>query len=196
MAVLGIDWGTRRIGLAISDAACGVALPAGRLESRGRARDVAALCALARERGVAEVVVGLPLLMDGRRGEAARAAQGFAEALRDASGLPVETFDERLSSAEAERALRASGARARGVKARRRKLDARDEVAATILLRAYLELRRARGGFVGVNTKAGGGREKPTGGDAVGVGAKSASVDAKKTCARANSVGENMGGVR
>ncbi len=137
MAVLGIDWGGRRIGLAVSDADGRVALPAGQLQSCGQARDIATLCALVRERGIDEVVVGLPLHLDGGKGESARAAQGFADALRAATGLPVATFDERLSSVEAERALAEGGRRAR-----RRREQSLDAMAATILLRAYLEQRK------------------------------------------------------
>jgi len=162
MAVLGVDYGERRIGLAVSDPEGRIAFPAGTLQSAGRAKDLAALCALAAERGVTRVVVGLPLHMDGRRGPEAEAAQRFAEALAEASGLPVETLDERWTSLEAERALRETGdaPRARGSRAGRGKRRRRggggggraegkgavDEMAATILLRTFLERQAAGAG--------------------------------------------------
>jgi putative Holliday junction resolvase len=134
MTVLGIDLGSRRIGLAISDPEERVALPAGTLESRGRAADIAAIRGIAVERGVRRVVVGLPLHMDGRAGPEAQAARAFAEALERDLGLPVELLDERWTTREAERTLRETGS-----SARRRRRGAADTLAATLLLRTYLE---------------------------------------------------------
>jgi len=134
MSVLGIDFGSRRIGLAISDAEERVAFPAGTLESRGRKSDLAAIGELARERGVRRIVVGLPLHMDGRAGVGAEAARAFATALHEALGLPVELLDERWTSREAERVLREAGPRGR-----RKKRGATDTLAATLLLRTFLE---------------------------------------------------------
>jgi putative holliday junction resolvase len=133
--VLGIDLGRKRIGLAVSDASGRVAFPAGTLESQGLERDVAAVHELARQRDVVEIVVGLPIHMDGRAGPEARAAQRFAERLAEVSGLPVETLDERWTSVAAERALAESGRNARG------RRGAVDTVAATLLLRTFLERR-------------------------------------------------------
>jgi putative Holliday junction resolvase len=133
--VLAIDYGARRIGLAVSDEAGALAFPAGVLERRGGRRDLAALCALARERGVGAVVVGLPLHMDGREGPEARAARAFAAALAEASGLPVETLDERWTTREAERSLQDQGLVGRRGRRRKAALDA---VAATLLLQSWL----------------------------------------------------------
>ena len=142
--VLGLDYGTRRIGLAVSDAEGAIAFPIGALESRGRARDLEALGALARERAVCRIVVGLPLHLDGRVSEIAEAARRFAEALGEATGLPVELLDERWTSVEAERALAdAPGARARRRRSPREAKGQVDSVAAALILRTYLE--RARG---------------------------------------------------
>jgi putative Holliday junction resolvase len=140
MVVLALDLGTKRIGLAVSDADERIAFPAGVLESRGRARDVAAVGELIRERSVGCVVIGLPLHMSGRRGPEAEAAQRFADELAETAGVPVETLDERWTSREAERSLRELG---RGGKKRAR--GEVDSLAATLLLRAFLE-RRARSG--------------------------------------------------
>lgn len=139
MAVLGIDFGSRRIGLAVSDESERIALPLEPMESRSAREDLAQLHLLVRERGIDRVVVGLPIAMDGRRGAQAEAVGRFAEALREELALPVDLLDERWTTREAERALE-GGSR----KGRRKKKAVLDSVAATVLLRAYLE-RRAGG---------------------------------------------------
>jgi putative Holliday junction resolvase len=141
MAFLGIDYGTRRIGLAVSDAEGRIAFPAGALARKSRAQDLDAIAKLAAERGVRTVVVGLPVHMNGRRGPEAAAALRFAGELaaRLGSGVAVETLDERLTTREAERTLDALGR-----SARRREKGEVDALAATLLLRTFLE-RRARG---------------------------------------------------
>ena len=138
MVVLGVDLGAKRIGLAVSDAEGRVAFPAGAIESRGAARDVTALAQVVRERGVGCVVIGLPIHMSGRRGPEAEAALHFAEALAQQTGVPVETLDERWTSREAERSLREMGRTAK--KRARGEVDA---IAATLLLRSFLERRAA-----------------------------------------------------
>ena len=137
--ILGLDLGTRRMGLAISDSEASIAFPAGFLPRSGLARDLEALCALAEERAVSRIVVGLPLHLNGRSGQAAQAARDFARALAEATALPVETLDERWTSVEAERALREAP---RGKRQRRKEVV--DAMAATLILRTYLEARRAR----------------------------------------------------
>jgi putative Holliday junction resolvase len=132
--VLALDLGARRIGLAVSDPEGRIAFPAGYLERKDLAADLAAVRALARERGVVRIAVGLPILLGGGEGTGARAARCFAEALGEATGLPVALVDERLTTAEAERALREAPARRR--RARKQVVDA---MAATLLLRSYLE---------------------------------------------------------
>jgi putative Holliday junction resolvase len=136
VSVLGIDLGKKRIGLAISDPSERVALPAGMIESRGRKADLAAITRLASERGVKQIVVGLPLHMNGRAGPEAEAARAFAKALALESGIPVETLDERWSSVAAERTLRETGQ-----SGRKRKPGEADTLAATLLLRTFLERR-------------------------------------------------------
>jgi putative Holliday junction resolvase len=135
LRVLAIDYGERRLGLAVSDETGAFAFPAGTLERRGRARDLAALRELATERCIERVVVGLPLHLDGRVGPEARAAQAFAAAVAETTGLPVETFDERWTTREAERSLREQGLVGRRGRRRRGAVDA---VAATLLLRSWL----------------------------------------------------------
>ena len=140
MRVLGLDLGSKRIGVALSDPEGAIASPLTTLERKGGVRDLAALTELVRAHEVGEIVVGLPLHMDGRRGPEAEAAKRFARSLAEATGLPVDTLDERWTTVEAERALRESGRRG---KKRRAVIDA---VAASILLRTWLERRSRRTG--------------------------------------------------
>ena len=134
--VLGLDLGERRIGLAISDEEGQFAFPAGYHERSRLARDLEALRVLAAEQGVVRIVVGLPLLLDGREGTGARAAREFATALGAATSLPVELVDERLTTKEAEHALREAPS-----KTRRGRKHVIDSMAATLLLRGWLESR-------------------------------------------------------
>ena len=137
--VLAVDWGARRVGLALSD-------PTGRLASglptlvvKGRDDAIARVAAVAREREAVCIVVGLPLLLSGLRGEAAERAEEFARAVGEAAGLPVEMLDERLTSALSTRRLHESGRR--GAKAR----ALVDQGAAIALLESWLDRARARG---------------------------------------------------
>jgi putative Holliday junction resolvase len=140
--VLGVDLGSKRIGLAISDEAAEIAFPAGILDSRGRKRDIRALRELITEKHIGRAVVGLPIHMDGRRGPEAEKAIRFATDLSEATGIPVDTLDERWTSQEAERLLknvpkkRGPGRREKGIV---------DEMAASIILRTYLAIRTAGG---------------------------------------------------
>ena len=136
--MLAIDYGERRLGLAVSDEAGEHAFPAGTLERRGSKRDLAALRELALERGIERVVVGLPLHLDGRAGKEAQAARAFAAAVSEATGLPVDTCDERWTTQEADRSLQEQGyVGKRG----RKKAALVDTVAATLILRTYLARR-------------------------------------------------------
>jgi len=137
--VVGLDLGERRVGVAVSDRGGTVAVPHSTLARTGDpAADRAALVALVDELGAELVVVGLPLSMDGRRGPAARAAAAEADALAAALSprpVPVETFDERLTTVTAERHLAEAGRRGR---ARRRVVD---QSAAAVMLQAWLDTR-------------------------------------------------------
>jgi putative Holliday junction resolvase len=138
---LGLDFGTRRIGLAVSDPEGTFAFPAGAIERTSLRKDLAAIADVIRERGVRCIVLGLPLHMDGRAGDMAQAVRAFAGELEQATGLPVELMDERWTTAEAERALRDAGRPRR----RQRRGDV-DAVAASILLRTWLDRQRALAG--------------------------------------------------
>lgn len=135
MRWLGLDLGEKRIGLAVSDEEARIAFPAGFLVRQGRRRDLEALGALIRERGIGGAVVGLPLHMDGRRGPEAEAAERFARELAAAASIPVELLDERWTSVAAERALAETGRRV----AQRRGRGEVDAIAATLLLSTWLE---------------------------------------------------------
>ena len=130
--VLGLDLGDARIGVAISDDARRLAVPLGTVRT-GAPDDVKAIADLVAEHHVTLVTVGHPLLMSGEAGERAHLAERFAEALRGALGVRVVLQDERLSTAEAERALRDAGASGRD---RRRTVD---RSAATVILQAWLD---------------------------------------------------------
>lgn len=134
--ILGLDLGSRRIGLALSDEEARIAFPEGTLERRTLEADLTALRRLIDERGVGRIVVGLPRHLNGRIGPEAEAAQAFAARLAAETGLPVDTLDERWTTREAERTLQASGRR--GAK-RRAVIDA---VAASLILDTYLARRR------------------------------------------------------
>ena len=138
--VLGLDLGTRRIGLAISNLEATMAFPAGHLKRLGSKRDIQALCGLVREREISCIVVGLPIHMDGRQGKAAESARAFAKALEEATEKPVEMIDERWTSVEAERSLRDAP------RAKKREKGNVDAVAATLLGSTWLEQQQGGAG--------------------------------------------------
>jgi putative pre-16S rRNA nuclease len=139
---LGLDLGSRRIGVAVSDSAGTMAVPLTTVARTGDPeRDRRRLAELAVEEDAVVVVVGLPLSLDGRRGPAADAAEAEAEALGEALAahrIPVEVFDERLTTVSAHRALAAGGAR------ERQRRSVVDRSAAAVMLDAWLAARRVR----------------------------------------------------
>lgn len=134
--VLAIDLGTKRIGIALSDPTATVASPLDTLPATGRRRAADQVSELCRRHGVETVVVGWPRNMDGSLGHAAREAEDFAERLRATLQVPVELWDERLSTAAAERALLEAGLR------RDKRRQSRDRVAAALILQSYLDAHR------------------------------------------------------
>lgn len=133
--VLGLDLGDVRIGVAISDADMRLALPLGTVRT-GAPADLRAIAKLVEENDVTLVVLGLPLLLSGEEGPRARQAAAFAAALRQLLRIPLVLQDERLSTVEAEGALRRAGKR--GGDLRR----AVDQSAATVILQSYLDAAR------------------------------------------------------
>jgi putative Holliday junction resolvase len=131
-----VDYGDVRVGLAVSDPDRKIAFPLATYERQGRDRDVEHFRAVVRAEQVGALVVGLPVHLDGREGEKAKAARAFGDWLGEVTGLPVAYWDERFTTAEAEAALWAAGLTHKKRKARR------DRVAAQILLQAYLDAGR------------------------------------------------------
>ena len=140
--ILAVDWGERRIGLAVSDPRGVIATGLETLAVRSVEEAVKGVAAAAAEAGVEAIVVGLPLLMSGERGAAALAAEAFADALRARVALPVDTYDERLTSTISQRRLREVGVSTRHKRGRV------DQGAAVALLESDL-LRRRAGGAAG-----------------------------------------------
>jgi putative Holliday junction resolvase len=133
MRYLGVDLGRVRIGLALADDVLRTARPLRVVVRRAEAADLAAIAHVAREYEVERAVLGLPLNMDGSEGPSARLSRTFAPKLEAALGVPVELFDERLSSFEAESRLREAGVSARDARAR---VDAE---AAAVILQGWLD---------------------------------------------------------
>lgn len=128
MRILGVDHGSKRIGLAISDETGTVALPVGYVT--GGANDVVRVAA---ERGAGKIVVGVPRRLDGTESAQTEHARKFISALKQATALPVKGWDERLTTVQAERALIEGDVR------RAERKEKRDQLAATILLQSYLD---------------------------------------------------------
>jgi len=146
-SILSIDYGQERIGLAIADATAKLAQPLSTLQRVNRNEDMRRLREVVREHVVNQIVVGLPLKLDGTRGEMAEEAERFARRIQKQLGVPVELVDERLTSWEAERLLeemqgRFLHAEKSGGSVRRKKAAARatvDAVAAAVILKEYFE---------------------------------------------------------
>ena len=135
--LLAVDWGERRIGLALSDETQTLAQPLATLTRRtGKRFPMKDLLAQLEQHEVAGVVVGLPLEASGAEGEPARAARALAEDIARRSGRPVELVDERFTTARVRRAVHEMGG-----KPRDRPGDV-DALAATLLLQHYLDSRR------------------------------------------------------
>ncbi|MFW5836764.1 MAG: Holliday junction resolvase RuvX [Desulfovibrionaceae bacterium] len=133
MRTLGIDYGMKRVGLALSDPEGRLALPYRVIERTTRHALFGELAQVVERESVQAVVVGLPLSMDGGETLAARQCRNFADSLARRTGLPVRLEDERLTSAEAERDLAQAGLDSRK---RRQHLDAQ---AAALILQTHLE---------------------------------------------------------
>jgi len=140
MRILGIDYGEKRIGLAVSDemgiAARGLAV----IERRSKKADLEAVAAAVREQAAAAVVVGYPLRLDGSAGIQCEKVDRFIAALQEVVPVPVIAWDETLSTKEAEGLMREAGV------ARRKRRGMVDRVAAAVILQDYLNRKSSRGG--------------------------------------------------
>lgn len=138
--MLAVDYGERRVGLALSDPTGTLATPLPTLtRRRGKRAPVTALARLAEEHAVEEVVVGLPLTAEGEDDDWTREVRAFGRKLGQRIGRPVRFLDERFTSALAERAVRASGL----PKRERERKERVDAASAVLILQAYLDRRRS-----------------------------------------------------
>jgi putative Holliday junction resolvase len=149
--ILAIDYGKKRLGLALSDELGMTTRPYGTWNRVNRRRDLTRLRELVRQQGVRRIVVGLPLHLDGTPSEMSEEAKGFAARVEKALGLPVEMMDERLSSWEARQTLAAANSNERARRGSSGRAEPRrqmplDEIAAAIILQDYLGRARARTG--------------------------------------------------
>jgi putative Holliday junction resolvase len=146
--ILALDYGRARIGLAIAGVDAALAQPLGTLDRINRNEDMRRLRELVREHDVRQIVVGLPLRLDGTRGDMAEEAARFGQRVHKQLGLPVEMVDERLTSWEAERLLEEHQGRTihAAPSKKRKKENAKpgvDAMAAALILREYLDRRQA-----------------------------------------------------
>lgn len=152
--ILAIDYGQKRLGLALSDEQGMTSRPFATWTRTNRRRDLARLREMARQQGVRRIVVGLPLHLDGTPSEMSEEVKSFATRVEKALGIPVEMMDERLSSWEAEQTLstistkksRTRASRTPSSQAARGRKAPLDDVAAAIILRDYLGRARPRAG--------------------------------------------------
>lgn len=133
--ILGLDPGERRIGVAISDATGTIATPVEFIDRKVKdhERRLQNLCS---EWEITEIVIGLPLSLDGAEGPAAQRARTFSEEVAVLTGLPIRFQDERFTTVTAEQALIEGGVR------RRSRVSKRDQVAAAVMLQGFLDKRR------------------------------------------------------
>lgn len=136
MRALGLDLGTKTIGLAVSDELGLTAQGLPTLERRGPRKDLEALHAVVAEYSVDRFVIGLPLNMDGSEGPRAEATRKFGAALADATNLPVIYWDERLTTVAAQRAL------LEGDVSRKKRREVIDQVAAVLILQGWMDAQR------------------------------------------------------
>lgn len=133
--ILAIDVGTKTLGLALSDESGTVGMPLSTIQRRSLKRDVEALREVVDSREVAEVVVGLPLNLDGSPGKMSDEADRICRAIETKLGVPVSRWDERLTTAAAERMLIEADV------SRRRRRKVVDKLAATLILQGFLDRR-------------------------------------------------------
>jgi putative Holliday junction resolvase len=138
LRIAGIDFGTVRIGVATADLEVGIASPLENYTRRGEAADANYFRALAADERIGRFVVGLPVHLDGRESQKSTEARCFGEWLAQQTGVPVEYFDERFSTSEAEHYLAVAQLSKKKRKARL------DKLAAQIMLTAYLETTHKR----------------------------------------------------
>ncbi len=140
MRVMGIDWGKVRLGLALSDPGRVIASPLQTMKRKNDELDIERLIKLAGEHEVTEIVVGIPLNMQGQRGDAGSEVERFAERLKNSFAGSVRLVDERYSTHAAERSLLEADL------SRKKRKRLRDGVAAAWILQTYLDGKAGIGG--------------------------------------------------
>ncbi|MXW05494.1 MAG: Holliday junction resolvase RuvX [Gemmatimonadetes bacterium] len=136
--VLAVDYGERRVGLALSDPAGLIAQGLDTLQTADTVESLASIVVIVEEQQVREIILGLPVHMDGTAGEMAGKVEALADELRKKVSCDVRTWDERLTSVSARRTMHEMGSTARGNK------GSLDRIAATLLLQNYLDFRRGK----------------------------------------------------
>lgn len=132
---MGLDYGLERVGVAFGDPATRFAAPHGFLPAKPFRKLVGMLKVLIRQQEISLIVIGIPRNMDGSYGPAADAAREFARRLGEALVMPIETFDERLTTVQAARGLREAG------KSARQQKESIDAASAAIILQSFLDSR-------------------------------------------------------
>ena len=133
MRIIGIDYGQKRIGVALSDCSGTIATPYKVVECKCEKMAINEILRICEDTGADKIIVGLPLNMNGSSGKMAESVKSFCDSLRHTTGLPVEKWDERLSSAQAERVLLEGDVR------RSKRKQVIDKIAAQMILQGYLD---------------------------------------------------------
>lgn len=136
MKMMGIDYGDARTGVAISDLLCTIVGSTAVVPSRNAEKAIADIVRMAKENNVGQIVVGLPKNMDGSEGSRAQLCREFAEKLREATGLPVDMWDERRTTVEAHNILSQHNYHGK------KRKDTVDAVAASLILEGYMAFRK------------------------------------------------------
>lgn len=139
--ILGVDFGHARIGVAVSDELGMLAHPVETVPASPMEKAVRRIAAIAREKDVSQVVLGMPKHMSGEMGSAAEGVKAFADKLRPLLGCPLVLWDERLTTTAANRALRDAGQKTRLTR------GVIDQVAAQMILQGFLDRRQAQSDF-------------------------------------------------
>ena len=136
MKIMGIDYGDARTGVAVSDLLCTIVGSTTVVPSRNTQKAIADIVRIAKEQQVGLIVVGLPRNMDGTEGPRAELCRGFAQQLREASGIEVTMWDERRTTVEAHNILSQHNYHGK------KRKDTVDAVAASLILEGYLAFRK------------------------------------------------------
>ena len=134
--ILGVDYGDARTGLALSDVSGFLASGAGTIKSTGFLKTAQAVADFAKEKDVSLIVLGHPINMNGTLGPRSEKVQAFGKKLEELSGITVELFDERLSTANAHQILNQTNTRGQ------KRKDIIDEMSACLILQSYLDRER------------------------------------------------------